>query len=690
MKIQERLLELRNQIHRHDYLYHVLDRPEIPDNEYDQLFKELKELEERHPEWITPDSPTQRVGFSPLSQFEKVPHRRPMLSLANAFSAEDLKEFHQRLLHFLKVDTPTWTYFCEPKLDGLAVELVYRDGKFERALTRGDGTVGENVTQNIKTLRSVPLALHSNRASQGIFEVRGEVLMRKLDFKALNEAQEEAGHPTFANPRNAAAGSLRQLDAQITAKRPLRMYCYAPGVVEQLPATSQSEWMDLLGELGFSHVEQATFGEVEKFWKKNSGDNMRGPLAARCASIDEAVAYYQFILSLRARLPFDIDGVVIKVNEFSVQEELGTVARSPRWAVAAKFPPEQAKTVVKDILVQVGRTGALTPVAQLEPVLVGGVKVSNATLHNQSEIDRKDVRIGDHVLVQRAGDVIPEVVEVLLNERPPRAKKFHMPKKCPSCGEKVVQPEEEVVLRCVNPMCPARINESLKHFVSRRAMNIDKLGDKIVEQLTGAGLVGKFSDLYRLTFENLTALPRQGEKSAQNILSSIEKSKKSTLARLIYALGVRFVGEETAKALSRHYGRLEKFLQAQEEDLLNIEDVGPKVASSILDSLRNPEFVEEARALVALGVELEKPQEGATSEWQGLSFVITGTLPLPRDEVKSFIESRGGKVSGSVSKKTNYLVAGEEAGSKMEKARALGVPVLSWDELQQLKPSSID
>ncbi|NCN40584.1 NAD-dependent DNA ligase LigA [bacterium] len=686
--IQRQIQTLKEALRHHEYLYHVLDQPEITDSEYDKIFHELKSLEEKHPEYLTADSPTQRVGFEPLSQFEKVAHRRPMISLGNAFSEEDLRDFHKRLLKHLQLEEPNWTYFCEPKLDGLAVELIYVDGVFTQALTRGDGSVGEDVTQNLKTLKSLPLKLRetdqTKPALKGVFEIRGEALMNKADFKELNLAQEDAGMTPFANPRNAAAGSIRQLDAKVAASRPLRLYSYAPGVTENVNVRSQKEWMEWLGELGLPQLGAEDFSKVKSLWKNFKSGQKVNPLGAHCKNIDEAIEYYELILSLRSQLPFDIDGVVIKVNEFAIQEELGEVARSPRWATAAKFPPEQGKTTVNSISIQVGRTGALTPVAQLEPVLVGGVTISNATLHNQSEIERKDVRVGDHVLIQRAGDVIPEVVSVLLDERPKNSKKFQMPSHCPSCGEEAVQPEGEVVLRCVNPVCPARLNESLKHFVSRRAMNIDKLGDKIVEQLTEAGLVRTFSDLYRLKIEDLEALPRQGKKSSQNIIDSIEKSKKSSLHRLIYSLGIRFVGEQTAKSLASHFGDLESFLKANEEELLTIEDIGPKVASSILNSLSSQDFVKEAKSLIQLGVHVESAKTPKGSQFAGMTFVITGTLPVKRDEAKAFIEHRGGKVSGSVSKKTSYLLAGEEAGSKLEKARELEVPVLSWDELQSI------
>lgn len=682
---KQRVLDLRDQISHHDYRYHVLDQPEISDREYDLLFNELKELEERHPELVTGDSPTQRVGFKPLSQFEKRTHRLPMLSLSNSFKEEDLHDFHRRLSNHMKTEEVNWTYFCEPKLDGLAVELIYQNGQLEHALTRGDGEVGEDVTQNIRTIRSIPLRLR--QPHQGTLEVRGEVMMTKSDFKELNESQEEGGLTTFANPRNAAAGSVRQLDSSVTASRPLRLYTYAPGWVENLELSSQREWFQQLEFYGLPHLKSASFSEVKKFWSRPS--KKIGPLAAECSDIEEAIAYYQLLLSIRSQLPFDIDGVVVKVNEFSVQKKLGAVARSPRWATAAKFPAEQAETQIKDIVVQVGRTGALTPVAQLEPVVVGGVTVSTATLHNQAEIDRKDIHVGDRALIQRAGDVIPEVVQVLINKRPSWAHKFSMPSHCPVCQKKVSQPEGEVVLRCTNPKCPARINESLKHFVSRRAMNIDKLGDKLIEQFTAAGLVSRFSDLYRLELEQIRSLPRQGEKSSQNIITSIEKSKKSSLARLIFALGIRFVGEQTAKSLAHHFKTLDAFLAAEEEELLGIRDIGPKVAASIVQALKDSDFTKEAKSLVELGVGTEKSPDPQSHDdtWKGLTFVITGTLPVARDEAKAFIEKRGGKVTGSVSKKTDYLVAGEEAGSKLEKARELNLPVLSWNELNALKIS---
>jgi DNA ligase (NAD+) len=678
---QQHYNELKSRIRVHDYNYFVLDRPVISDFEYDQLFAELLKLEKEHPEWVDADSPSQRVGGQALSEFEKAPHRKPMISLANTYSVDDVREFDQRLKKFLESPQDI-TYFCEPKFDGLAIELVYEAGRLTGALTRGDGTVGENVLSNVRTIRSVPLLLNSK--APPLLEVRGEVLMMKKDFARLNEQQQEAGELTFANPRNAAAGSIRQLDPRITARRPLRMFAYAPGVVEGLRITSQESWLDHLREFGLPCLKHGPWKEVSAAMAKGFNPDM--PLLALCHGIEEAVAYYETMLSIRHQLPFDIDGVVIKVNSWPLQERLGTIARSPRWATAAKFPPEQSTTVVEDIVVQVGRTGALTPVAVMKPVRVGGVTIVNATLHNQSEVDRKDIRVGDTVIVQRAGDVIPEIVSVVLDKRPADAKKFKMPKHCPVCSEPVVLPEGEVVTRCVNSFCPSIINNSLMHFASRRAMNIEKLGDKIIEQMTEHGLVKTFSDLYTLTLEDILRLPRQGEKSAQNLIESIQHSRKTTLARFIYALGIRFVGEQTAKSLATHFKTLDAFLETDESQLLEVEDIGPKVASSILDRLQNKDFVKEVKTLLKNGVEIEKPAKSTSSHQplKGLSIVITGTLPKPRDEIKDQIVALGGKCPGSVSKNTSYLLAGDEAGSKLDKAQELGVPILDWDGFQTL------
>jgi DNA ligase (NAD+) len=529
-----------------------------------------------------------------------------------------------------------------------------------------------------------------------LLEVRGEILMFKEDFKNLNEAQQEAGTVPFANPRNAAAGSIRQLDPKISASRPLRMFAYAPGVSEGISFKSQKEFETCLAEMGLPTVGisddrsmtefvQTTTEALEKL-KKKSGP--RPPLARLCRGIEEAVEYYAFIEKVRHLLPFDIDGIVVKIDSFQLQNELGFVARSPRWAVAAKFQPEQAETVINEIVVQVGRTGALTPVAVMQPVRVGGVTVTNATLHNQDEIDRKDIRVGDTVVIQRAGDVIPEIVKVVTEKRPADSRPFHLPKKCPICHQPVEKAEDEVVSRCLNQFCPAIIKESLKHFASRRAMNIERLGDRLIDTLVDEGLVKKFSDLYRLTTDQLLELERQGEKSAGNIIESIEQSRKSTLQRIIFALGVRFVGEATAKDLARHFGTIESLQNASLEQLLEVEGVGPKVAESILKAFSSSQLKNEIATLMKLGVTYEPISKKSVASSQqslnGLKFVITGTLPLGRDEVKDLVEAHGGQVVGSVSKKTDYLIAGAEAGSKLQKAEELGVKILDWDALQLL------
>lgn len=693
-KVRDRVQSLREEIRQHDYHYFVEDRPIISDQDYDALFRELRELEEAHPELVTPDSPTQRIGAQPLEAFEKARHRQPMLSLQNSYSPEDILAFDERVKKVLHT-TEDIEYFCEPKFDGLAIELIYEDGLLTGALTRGDGTTGENVISNIRTIRMIPQRL-SLKDPPPLLEVRGEVLMFKNDFKALNEAQQEAGVVPFANPRNAAAGSIRQLDPRITASRTLRMFAYAPGALSGIQFKSQAEFERVMAQMGLPTVgvadDDGPISEfIERTLKEIKTDSKtkgkRTPLAKLCRNAGEAVAYYHFIEKIRSLLPFDIDGVVTKVNSFRLQEELGFVARSPRWATAAKFQPEQGTTIIREISVQVGRTGALTPVAIMEPVRVGGVTITNATLHNQDEIDRKDVRVGDTVVIQRAGDVIPEVVQVVLEKRPQNSKPFYLPSHCPVCHEPVTKMEEEVVLRCVNPICPAILKESLKHFASKRAMNIERLGDKMIETLVDHKLVQSFSDLYRLTSDPLLQLERQGEKSVSNLLESIETSRKSTLPRLIFALGVRFVGEATAKSLARHFQNIDSFLNANEEELLKVEDIGPKVAESIRKALANKNLVHEIQELQKLGVSYEPASRPATKNGAvltGKKFVITGTLPMDRDAVKDLIEAHGGAVVSSVSKKTDFLLAGEEAGSKLQKAVEVGVPILEWTEFQKM------
>lgn len=662
-KIKARYEELIEEIQIHDTNYHVLDRPTISDREYDKLFEELKSIENAHPELVSERSPTQRVGGAALDKFKKVPHRKPMLSLQNSYSPEDILAFDKRAKKVLGSDADI-EYFCELKLDGLAIELIYENGSLTGALTRGDGTIGEDVLSNIRTIKSIPLKLKDKNPPK-LVEIRGEVLMFKKDFLKLNEEQQEAGEVPFANPRNASAGTIRQLDPKIAASRPLRFFGYALGATDGVKISTQEEIIRQFREWGIPTVHDEHLALVE---------NAEG-----------AVDYYHKIHKLRKSLPFDIDGIVVKVNSFKLQEELGFIARSPRWANAAKFEPEQAETQIEKIIVQVGRTGALTPVAVMKPVLVGGVTVTNATLHNQDEIDRKDVREGDFVIVHRAGDVIPEIVEVLKDKRDLKSKPFKIPHKCPVCQSDAIKSEGEVVLRCVNPVCDAKIKESLKHFVSKRAMNIEKVGDKLIDTFVDNGLISSFSDLYKLKIEQVLSLERQGEKSAQNVIDSINSSRNPSLSRFIYSLGIRFVGEQTAKLIANHFGTLDKFLNSKLEELVQIEGVGPKVAQSIVETISQESFRKEIEKIIANGVEVQGEEKKVSSEkLKGLTFVITGTLPVERDEVKKLIESHLGKASGSVSKKTSYVLAGEAAGSKLDKAQELGVKIISWEEFQNL------
>lgn len=655
--------ELKKLIAHHDYLYHVMDNPEITDFEYDKLFSELLELEKKNASFDISDSPSQRVGSTPLSAFEKASHRIPMLSLANSYSPEDIFDFDERVKKFLN-QSDDIEYLCEPKFDGLSMELIYENGRFVKALTRGDGTVGEDVTQNIRTIKSLPLKLSAKNPPE-LLEVRGEVLMLKQDFARLNEAQQENGQQTFANPRNASAGSVRQLDSRITASRPLRFYAYALGATEGVEFSTQKSIQDYFTEVGLPTLRNNDLVRV-------------------CKGAQAVVDYYHDVEKLRPDLPFDIDGIVVKVNSLRLQDDLGLVARSPRWATAAKFKPEQSTTVIENIAIQVGRTGALTPVAIMKPVKVGGVTVTNATLHNQDEINRKDVRVGDTIVIQRAGDVIPEVVSVILDKRPKDSTPFLIPKNCPVCGTEVVKNEDEVVTRCPNPLCTAVVKESLKHFVARRAMNIDKVGDRLIETLVDHKLLSRFSDFYRITKENILNLDRQGDKSADNIIKSIDGSKKPTLARFIFALGIRFVGEQTAKHLADHFITIDNFLKANEEELLTIPEIGPKVAKAIGAWTSNLELVQEVRDMLDLGVTITNPVRAESGPLSGKSFLITGTLPVKRDDAKDLIEKNGGKILGSVSSKLSYLVVGDDPGSKVEKAQSLGVAIISWDDLQKM------
>ncbi|WP_298610733.1 NAD-dependent DNA ligase LigA [uncultured Thiothrix sp.] len=662
--VSEQIEALRTQIRHHNHLYYVLDDPQIPDAEYDRLFRELQALETAHPECITSDSPTQRVGGEALSEFGSVRHELPMLSLANVFSEEELANFDRRIHERLK-DEGELEYVAEPKLDGLAISLLYENGVFIRAATRGDGETGEDVTANVRTIQSIPLRLLGDDYPTRL-EVRGEIYMPKAGFNKLNQRLAAENLKTFANPRNAAAGSLRQLDPRLTAQRPLEMFCYAMGIAEG-------------GQLPEKHY---TILQQFKAWGLRVCPDIKIVQGAQ-----GCMSYFNEIGARRARLPYDIDGVVYKVNALKTQQELGFVSRAPRWAIAHKFPAQEEITELEAVEFQVGRTGALTPVARLKPVFVGGVTVSNATLHNMDEIERKDVRIGDFVIVRRAGDVIPEVARVLLDKRPPSAQVIIMPAQCPVCGSEVKRSEAGAVARCTGGLyCPAQVKEAIKHFASRRAMNIDGLGDKLVEQFFEQGLIRHVDDLYRLTKEQLVALERMGEKSADNVLAALNASKNTSLERFIYALGIRDVGESTAKALARHFGSLEALQAASEETLKLVPDVGPISAASITQFFKETHNANTINHLRELGVHWTnyeaKPAEALPLA--GKTYVITGTLSRPREDIKADLENLGAKVSNSVSKKTTALIAGAEAGSKLEKAESLGVLVLDETGLASL------
>ncbi len=654
-QVRREAASLRRQIERHNYLYYVLDAPEIPDAEYDRLLRRLQALEARYPELVTPDSPTQRVGAQPAEGFAEVRHAVPMLSLANAFSDEEARDFDRRVRERLGRDGPV-DYAVEPKLDGLAVSLRYEGGVLVQGATRGDGTVGEDVTQNVRTIRSVPLRL-LGEAPPRVLEVRGEVIMTHEGFARLNREQEARGEKTFANPRNAAAGSLRQLDPRITATRPLEFFAY--GIGETAGWRLPRRHSEVLARL--------------RDWGLRINHHAR-----RVKGIEACLAYHREMLRERARLPYDIDGVVYKVDRLDWQAALGNVARAPRWALAHKFPAQEELTVLRGIEVQVGRTGALTPVAKLDPVFVGGVTVTSATLHNEDEIRRKDVRIGDTVIVRRAGDVIPEVVGVVKSRRPRRARRFKMPDRCPVCGSRVERLEGEAVARCTGGLyCPAQRREAIRHFASRRAMDIEGLGDKLVAQLDEKGLVRDVADLYRLERGQLAGLARMGEKSADNLIRALERSKHTTLARFLYALGIRNVGEATAQALAEHFGDLDAIMRARREALEAVPDVGPVVAESIHNFFREPHNQQVIRKLLRAGVSWPRVRQQAAGPLAGKTFVLTGTLAgMTRDEAKARLQALGAKVTGSVSRKTDYVVVGSDPGAKADKAAALGVPRL--------------
>lgn len=648
---------LHNQLHHHAHAYYVLDQPTIPDAEYDKLFRELEQLESAHPEIISVDSPTQRVGGAPLPHFDQVQHTVPMLSINNGFSEEDILAFDKRCREGLKNEAQIH-YACELKFDGLAINLRYINGVLTQAATRGDGSTGEDVTVNIRTIRSLPLKLRTDHPP-ALLDVRGEVLMFKSDFAKLNQRQRDAGQKEFANPRNAAAGSLRQLDSKITAQRQLRFFAYGIGQCEgaDMP-TSHAALLDWYQQFGIPVCEERAI--------KIGATGL--------------LEFYTDIAAKRAKLAYEIDGVIYKVNQHQQQHQLGFVSRAPRFALAHKFPAEEAITLVQGIDVQVGRTGAITPVARLAPVSVGGVTVTNATLHNEDEVKRKDIRVGDTVIVRRAGDVIPEVVANVPERRPATATEFVMPTACPVCGSTIVRAEDEAVARCSGGWikCAAQRKGGLLHFVSRRAMDIEGLGEQLVEQLVDKEIVTTPADFYGLEVSALAELDRMAKKSAQNVIDALEKSKATTLARFIYALGIRHVGESTAKELARHFGNLDALMAANEEQILAVNDIGPVVATMLLQFFADPlnrELIAQLRAAGVHWLDVEVVQQSLSLS--GMTFVITGTLPnLKRDEAAQMIEAAGGKVAGSVSKKTSYVVAGEEAGSKLEKAQELGVPIL--------------
>ncbi len=675
MKQTEIPVEIKNEIERlvkelnyHCYRYYVLDSPVISDEEYDRLYLRLKELEEKY-NYVLPDSPTQRVGAAPLDKFEKVKHKEPMLSLDNAFSHEDVLEFDRRVKRHLGTSEDI-AYTVEPKYDGLAIEISYVKGIFHKASTRGDGYVGEDVTQNIKTIKSVPLKIEGVEKVPEEIDIRGEVYMNIADFEALNRERELNGEPLFANPRNAAAGSVRQLDPSITASRKLHLACYGLGYVKGVSFSSQMDFIEWL--------KQARF--PTPYFVKMAG------------SIKEVVEILKEIEQTHTSFPFEADGAVVKVNDFELQKRLGVKTREPRWAIAYKFPAHQGTTRILQIIPSVGRTGVVTPVAILEPVQIGGVTVSRSTLHNWDEIERKDIRVGDTVVVERAGDVIPHVIMVIKEKRTGKERKVSIPEHCPECGSRVVREEGEVAVRCVGLNCPAQVMERIRHFASRDAMDIEGLGEKNVELLYEKGLIRHFVDLYRLKKEDLLGLPRFAEKSAQNLINAIERSKKTTLARFLYAIGILHVGEFTAKLIAKHFRKLEDLYSISPDKLSSIPQIGDKIARAVSEFFNDKENINTLETLKKLGLSITNPDyEGDRKPLkrplEGLTFVITGTLPRPRKEVEEMIEAAGGHASSSVSKSTSYLVVGEAPGSKLEKARSLGVKTITYDDLMEMLKS---
>lgn len=663
-KAREELDKLRSEIRYHEHRYHVLDDPEIADAEFDRLMNRLKELETAHPELVTPGSPSLRIGGAPRTGFQTVAHVRPMLSLDNSYSAGDLLEFDRRVREGSGQQKIEYT--AEHKFDGLSISLQYQGGVLGRGLTRGDGTTGEDVTLNVKTIRSIPLHVDTSALKKaGVsadFEVRGEIIMSRKAFGQLNRQQEERGGKVFANPRNAAAGAVRVLDPSVTAQRRLDFFAYYLYVDGRVPFKKHSDALRALHDLRF---------KVSADWKL-------------CPSIEDVIQYCAAWDTRREKLPYEIDGVVVKVNSIPIQLELGYTAKSPRWAIAYKYPARQETTIVKDILIHVGRTGAVTPWALLEPVQIGGVTVTRSTLHNMDEVTRLGVQIGDTVLVERAGEVIPHVLKVVKEGKDRRP--FVMPKSCPDCGSKIHKAEDEVAYRCVNSACPGKRKESLLHFAGRHAMNINGLGERIVDQLVEKGLVKDYADLYSLNFAQLSALERMAAKSAQNLLDEIEQSKKSSLARLIYALGIRFVGERTGQLIAEHFGSLQKFVDAGEDGLTEVREIGPTIAASIREFFSEAANRQLIKKLVHAGVNPTEAKRAAKSDkLAGKTFVFTGTLDRhSREDAGEIVKERGGKVGSSVSKKTDYVVVGADPGSKREKAKELGVAVLTESEFEKL------
>ncbi len=661
-EIKKEIFYLRSEIEKHNYHYYVLDHPLVSDAEYDRLFRRLLGLEKSHPEFASPDSPTQKVGAPPLEKFATVHHTLPMLSLNNAKDQDEMEEFEERIRRFLKSSQPT-EYVVEPKIDGVAVELIYHEGRLTVGSTRGNGINGEDITQNLKTIRSIPLTLQKGKKSvPRHLEVRGEVFLPRDAFQRLNREREEEGQPVFANPRNAAAGSLKQLDSTLTAKRPLDLFCHGMGQVTGADFSTHAELLQELKEWGLKPV----------------------PHVRLCRSLKEILAYHEEMERRRDDLPYEIDGLVIKVNSLDLQNRLGEIARSPRWALAYKFKPLQATTRILDIQAQVGRTGTLTPVASLEPVPVGGVTVKSASLHNMDELERKDIRIGDTVVVERAGDVIPYVVQVVKEKRIGKEKKFKMPERCPICGSAVYREEGEAAYRCTGLACPAKLKESLKFFGSRGAMDIEGLGEKLIDQLVEKGLVRDIADLYGLKKQDLAALDRMADKSAQNLLDALERSKDSTLPRFLTALGIRHVGEATAKLLSEHFGALRSFMEASEDALIEIREIGPEMAKSIARFFAQKENRKVIEKFLRAGIRIQKEPK-KTGKLSGKTFVLTGALEtMSRSEAQRRIESLGGRVVSAVSRNTDYVVVGADPGSKLKKVKELEIRTLDEQKFLRL------